>query len=145
MQMSAQLSYTNVNSDKGWQIPLDSFTLNRQRTTLPAALKSAVIDTGSALTSGPRDVVAAIYAQIPGAERGSSSDTSGVEQWSIPCAADVRISLSFGGKDWAIKPTDMTAGRLEDGKDGTPRCLGGFFGAGKESQNAGEPAWVIGE
>lgn len=51
---------------------------------------------------GPGEDVHAIHKAIPG------SKTTDGSEWTIPCTTTVKLSLSFGGKDFEIDPRDLS-------------------------------------
>src|SRR5262245_53736616 len=92
------------------------------------------IDTGTTLVGGPPDVVAQIFAQVPGAEPGTGNLDG---YYTYPCATGVNVSVAFGGRAWAINPADFRLARISN-----TRCLGAFF---QLTTGASAPAWIVGD
>lgn len=55
---------------------------------------SVAIDTGTTLIGGPPDVIASIYALIPGAQEATGAYSG---YWIYPCAENFTLGLQFGG------------------------------------------------
>ena len=58
-----------------------------------------------------------------------------MENGPTACSTEVNVSLSFGGKTWAISPDDFMMTTAGGG-----RCIGAFFSLGTST-----PAWIIGD
>jgi len=125
-----------------WLLSLSSVTVGGKSVQITSG-DSAVsaIDTGTTLIGGPSNDVAAIWAAVPGS--GPSQAQQGF--FNFPCSTQVSVSLSFGGKSWAINPQDMNIGQESRG---STMCLGAIFdlsmGTNIES-GSGNPNWVIGD
>ncbi len=60
-----------------------------------------IIDSGTTLIYGPPDIVAKLYASIPG----SAVFQQNSEFYTFPCAnVPLNIAFSWGGKQWTISP-----------------------------------------
>ncbi|KAJ6506671.1 aspartyl protease [Mycena sanguinolenta] len=87
--------------------------------------------------SGPASDVAAIWAAVPDAV--PSTTHSGYYQF--PCTTTVNVSISFGGRFWAINPLDMNIGAVEPG---SPQCLGAIYTVSNATQTNGTVNWIFG-
>jgi hypothetical protein len=54
-----------------------------------------------------RVITDAMYASLPGARL--TNVTLLGEMWSVPCTAEVNVSLSFGGVRYPVHPLDISA------------------------------------
>ncbi|KAH9033486.1 acid protease [Lactarius pseudohatsudake] len=81
--------------------------------------RTAILDTGTTLIIASPADADAIHKAIPG----SKSDGNG--GFVIPCTTNVSMSLSFGGKSFAIDPRDITFAPL-DPNDPTGDCASGI-------------------
>lgn len=115
--------------------------------------RSAAIDTGTTLVGGPAEVIAALYANVPGSAPGTGQwqgyytirkharyFTRLVSDSVIACDSDVSISLSFGTSNisWPIASTDFHLMQLAD-----KTCIGAFFEL--HGSGTGLPSWIIGD
>lgn len=119
----------------------------------------AAIDTGTTLIGGPTDGVQAIWAAVPGSQAlsGQMEGFFAFREFTsacipfvksqhrphLACTTSVQVSMSFGGKSWAISTDDMNLGTVGDGL-----CLGGIFDLGLGSNigsGSGNPSWVVGD
>ena len=76
-----------------WLIPMDAVVFNS--TALDnVGTPSVAIDTGTTLIGGPPDVIASIYALIPGAQEATGAYSG---YWIYPCAQNFTLGLQFGG------------------------------------------------
>ncbi|KAG8906380.1 hypothetical protein FRC01_008037, partial [Tulasnella sp. 417] len=118
-----------------WLSPLTGITIGGS--VLQIGTQLAAIDTGTTLIGGPTNVVEAIYAQIPGVERGTG-DSAGY--YFYPCETQINISFTFGNKSWPMNPADFPYDRQGD------MCLGAIFAVdlgGGPGQIA--PEWIVGD
>ena len=81
-----------------WEIPIDDVFFNGQRLPRsalgpPNVSLSALVDTGSSLIRGPRDVVQALLAALGGP--------------TYPCAAPQALAFQIGGKLFPVDPRDF--------------------------------------
>ncbi|OAV99883.1 hypothetical protein PTTG_01476 [Puccinia triticina 1-1 BBBD Race 1] len=137
------VNYISLKSQSYWLIAMDSVSINGQ--VLTGSQSNAVaIDTGTSLIGAPTAIVAAVYAQIPGA-RAATGSYQGYYQF--PCSANPVLTLTFGGKPYPIAPDDFNVGAVDsDGK----MCLGSIFAVESSSsssttKSSSSPAWIIGD
>ncbi|KAF8892127.1 aspartic peptidase domain-containing protein [Infundibulicybe gibba] len=133
---TGDIEYLNLASKESyWILSLTTIRVQGNVMTMPPGPSSfAAIDTGTTLIGGPPSAIANVYAQIPGSEPGSD-DFDGF--YTYPCDTTVNISLSFGGREWAMSPKDFHLTMLDKG-----RCLGAFF---QIDTGGSAPAWIVGD
>ncbi|KAJ7606122.1 aspartic peptidase A1 [Mycena polygramma] len=124
---------TSTNSY--WILPVTAITVQGNSITVASGTDSyAAIDTGTTLVGGPADEIASIYAQIPGSEAGTGQYDG---YYLYPCDTSVTVTLSFGGKTWAVSPADFASQQVSRGT-----CLGAFFTL---TTGDGAPNWIVGD
>ncbi|GJE93328.1 A1 family peptidase [Phanerochaete sordida] len=104
------------------------------------AVALAAIDTGTTLVGGPADVVAQLYAAIPGSAPGTGNYAG---YWTYPCATEVHVALRFGASNvsWPVAPADF---RLLQADAST--CVGAFFAlSARSTAGGGSPSWIVGD
>lgn len=119
-----------------WILPLSTLTVQGTSISIASGSSSyAAIDTGTTLVGGPSDVIAEIYAQIPGSQAGSGNYQG---YYTYPCDTSVQVSVSFGnGSSWSISPSDFQLSKLTQNT-----CLGAFF---QLSTGSSAPNWIFGD
>ena len=107
---------------------------------IPAAESFSAIDTGTTLVGGPPELIAAIYAQIPGSVRSRDQQLQGF--YEFPCDTPIAIELAFGPKgqhkSWQVDPRDLELFRSGN------TCVGGFFEL-ELGSNPSNPSWIVGD
>ncbi|KAF9027617.1 acid protease [Hymenopellis radicata] len=130
-----------VNTPSFWLLSLSSLTVQGnsvQLTTGTTALSA--IDTGTTLIGGPSADVKNFWSQIAGSRQAIGQPGL----YSFPCATQIEVTMSFGGKSWPINTQDMSLGPERSGSN---MCLGGIFDLSAGSNipaNSGAPGWVVG-
>ena len=79
--------------------------------------------------------VTAFYAQVPGAQM---APEVGQGFWTVPCNAIPAVSLTFGGKAFAISPSTFNLGKVQTGSG---NCVGGVVSSISVPPT---PFWVVG-
>lgn len=97
----------------------------------------AVIDTGTTLVAGPSNAISQLYAHIPDS-RPLTGDFQGF--YSVPCTSNIEISMSFGGKFWAVSRDDFVL-RMQGGTSEV-ECVGAFFAILEDNNTLN---WVVGD
>src|SRR5258708_24039034 len=69
---TGNINFISLTQAQYWMIPMNSITVGSQPITLSGSNQNAVIDTGTTLIGGPRNVLTSLYSQVPGATPGSS-------------------------------------------------------------------------
>jgi len=136
---TGDIDYNNIPSGQEtyWTQQLTSLTVNGNSVSLPSGSSSfAAIDTGTTLVGGPPDVIAEIFAQIPGSQPGTGNFES---YYVYPCDTSVTVTMSFGGQSWPVDPQDFQLTQL-----GQNECLGAFFSL-PEAAGSGTPPWIVGD
>jgi len=129
---TGDINWVSLTSENYWLIPLDGITIGG-KTTTPGG--QAAIDTGTSLIGGPTASMAALYAQIPGAEPGTG-DLEGY--YVYPCSTNVSVSLTFGGQSYSIESTDFSRAADNEGI----QCTGAFFPL---DIGNGVVEWIVGD
>jgi len=129
---SGSIDYTALTSESYWLIPLKTINVNGKSMTSGTG---AAIDTGTSLIGGPTSMMESIYAQIPGAQKG----TGQLSQYYVyPCSTKVQVSLAFGTKTWSINSVDFSLPVQAN------TCAGAFFGLDINAGSTGLQ-WVVGD
>ncbi|GAA5991460.1 hypothetical protein JCM10908_005714 [Rhodotorula pacifica] len=141
---SSSINYVPLPSgqESYWLVRMDQIAVNGTNVTTWAGGQGqmAAIDTGTTLIGGPRDVVASIYEQVPGA-RAATGAYAGY--YSYPCAANVSVGLTFGGVTYNMSTADFNLGPFGiDSRTNQSTCLGAFFDLAFSSGS--RISWVIG-
>ncbi|CAK7228900.1 hypothetical protein SEUCBS140593_007065 [Sporothrix eucalyptigena] len=128
---TGSLSYTSVNSGAGgdWAIAMDDMGYNGGKAGVTGRL--AYIDTGTTYVFGPAADVAALHAQIPGAE---SSD--GGVTYTVPCTSDQPLTVYFSGVAYSISSLDWLSPATTDGGN----CTSNIYGHAVVTN-----AWLLGD
>ncbi|KXN87900.1 Aspartic protease [Leucoagaricus sp. SymC.cos] len=125
--------FTNVHvTQEGfWQVDLDSVNVGGDAA---ASNLAGVIDTGTSLIVAPQADVARFYEAIPGSQDASSTVGDGF--FTFPCNSDPQVSLTFGGKQFAVASDAFNLGQVSQGSSD---CIGGVAGT------SGIDFWVVGD
>ncbi|KAJ7801067.1 aspartic peptidase domain-containing protein [Mycena olivaceomarginata] len=142
---SGEIEFRNLTSgDSGlppsyWSLQLAAITVQGETVTVGSIVPPiAVFDVGFMRIGGPKADVAAIWKVVPGAAL--LNNGNGVYQF--PCNTNVTITVSFGGKKWAIDPFDINLGPVTKGSS---QCVGTIVEwNGYESTNPPGPNWIFG-
>ncbi|KAL7282459.1 hypothetical protein ACG7TL_003930 [Trametes sanguinea] len=125
-----------------WSVLLDALLVGSKAVPLSSVVSGApsgkavvMFDSGTSYTYAPEDVCNAIYSGIDGA-----SFNSGLQQWVVPCDAEVDIALQFGSNVYPIHPLDVTPANLAD----STMCVGSFVPQ-TVSVAGGQFDWLIGD
>lgn len=142
------INFVSLVKAQYWTVPLSGLGVSSGSTIeLSGSTANAAIDTGTTLIGGPSSVLDEFYAQIPGAARGSTVDSSLQDYYVIPCDANVQPTLTFGGQTYTMTASDLIGGTVSNSY-----CLGAFFtldlSSGSSDPIPGAtsqvPTWVIG-
>ncbi|KAG0696968.1 aspartic peptidase domain-containing protein, partial [Suillus ampliporus] len=128
-----------------WLLNVNSVSVQGKSISVPSSSALAAIDTGTTLIAAPSSVTANIYAQIPGSVA-LTGEYAGL--YAFPCTANVAVTMSFGGTDWAINPLDMNVGVVPTSvvASTTQMCAGGIFDVGSSiGSGSNVPTWIIGD
>lgn len=120
-------TYTPVTKQGYWQVTGDAIAINGKQIVNEF---SAIIDTGTTLILGDTTYVSQLYAVINATEVGG-----GV--YSLPCDAMPNVTITLGGKSFAISAETFNFGTY--GSSGNT-CLGGIAGG----DGLGD-VWVLGD
>lgn len=125
--------FTNIEvTQQGfWQVALDSVDVGG---TAAVSGVDAIIDTGTTLIVAPQADVARFYKAIPGSQ--DASQTIGDGFFTFPCDSNPQVSLTFGGKAFAISADTFNLGQVSQGSSD---CVGGIAGT------TNIDFWVVGD
>ncbi|BEI84073.1 hypothetical protein CcaverHIS002_0406770 [Cutaneotrichosporon cavernicola] len=132
---SGDVTYVPVGANpQYWQIPMSGVSV--QGTAVDVGNAMVAIDTGTTLIGGPPDVVAAVYAAIPGSRAMTGNFANYYE---YPCGTSVDVRLTFGGFTINIGDADFNLGTY--GSD-MAYCTGGIFVQALSSRSPVQ--WIVG-
>jgi len=119
-----------------WEIPMASMSMQGSNINMGGAT-AAAIDTGTTLIGGPSDVVAAIYAAIPGSRRMTGSYANYYE---YPCSANIDYKITFGTYTITMRDADFNLGKYSSDSS---MCTGAVF---IQNMPANSPIqWIVGD
>jgi hypothetical protein len=134
-----------------WSIPLNSIfipsatggsgtTLTPTQTEQPA-----FIDSGSSIITGPKTLVDAFYAAVPGAVDGGTVDATLQGQWLVPCDTTVNAQFQFGNVTVTLAAAALhqsLSQSINSTTSSSPLCLGSLTSVNGETSY---PAWIFGD
>ncbi|KAH8556258.1 aspartic peptidase domain-containing protein [Umbelopsis sp. PMI_123] len=118
---TGEFQYVSVNSDKYWQVPMNSVSVGTKKLNL--ASSNAIIDTGTTLIVGPSDIIRYLHASIEGSVYSVSSG------WRLPCSTSnstETIQIELGGTNFAVPVSDIVREATAD----TNLCYSGLVESG---------------
>jgi len=119
-----------------WEIPMASMSMQGSDINMGGAV-AAAIDTGTTLIGGPSDVVAAIYAAIPGAKQMTGSYANYYE---YPCSTSINYKITFGTFTITMRDADFNLGKYSSDSS---MCTGAVF---IQNMPASSPVqWIVGD
>jgi len=134
---SGEIEYIDIPSGEEayWTLPMTEITVQGSSITLSSGSSSyAAIDTGTTLVGGPSTEIAELYAQIPGSAPGSGNYQG---YYTYPCTTTINVTLSFGGRNWAVSNDDFQIGQISNSL-----CVGAFFDIDTGSNSV---SWIVGD
>ena len=134
---TGDITYIDLPSaSQYWEIPMAAMSM--QGTTISVGSNNyAAIDTGTTLIGGPSDVVAAIFAAIPGSQRMTGSYANYYE---YPCSTSIDFKITFGSFVIDITDSDFNLGRYSTDQS---MCTGAVF---IQNMPSGSPVqWIVGD
>nr|GAT46207.1 predicted protein [Mycena chlorophos] len=124
---STQVTINSTNSGF-WIIPLDGASVNGKSVKIQS--NTGFMDTGTTLLLMPEADAVAVHQQIPGAQQKNG-------QFTIPCDTKATVSLTFGGKNFDINPSDLVAPKNKP----SPGNCDSKIGVSAQSSTQ----WVVGD
>lgn len=139
---TGDIDYVDIpdGEQRYWTIPLRELSVNGNLIDgLPSIASSgsnAAIDTGTTLIGGPPELIANLYAQVPGAQPAGSQYEG---YYAYPCRAPPTVTIAFGaeGRVWTIAPDDFLGFQLSQSV-----CIGAFF---EFESGPNGPSWIVGD
>ncbi|KAL1741914.1 aspartic peptidase domain-containing protein [Schizophyllum fasciatum] len=122
------VSLPNTNSDGYWQVAMQDVAVNGN--ALGLRNRTGIVDTGTSLLVIPEEDAKTIHALL----NGTVVDE---QTWTIPCATNTAISLSLGGRQFAIDPRDL----VFPPSDPSGSCISKIVSSGK----AHPTMWLLGD
>jgi cathepsin D len=134
---SGDITYISLpTASEYWEIPMASMSMQGSNINMGGAV-AAAIDTGTTLIGGPSDVVAAIYAAIPGSKRMTGSYSNYYE---YPCSTNVDYKITFGTNTITMRDADFNLGKYSSDSS---LCTGAVF---VQDLPANSPIqWIVGD
>ncbi|KAJ7108991.1 aspartic peptidase domain-containing protein [Mycena crocata] len=99
-----------------WSIAIDGISVDGVDLTLPKSAVAgspdgkivALMDTGTPTGLLPADVLAALYAAIPGSGQSTTLTGAGGSTFTVPCDTTSIVRINIGGKFFAVHPLDLS-------------------------------------
>ncbi|KAJ7049204.1 aspartic peptidase domain-containing protein [Mycena amicta] len=133
---AGEIEFLNVTSTETtyWTLDISSFTVQGELISVPGDQDWAGLDIG-AYIGGPKVVVDAIWAKVSGSRANSESDGF----YEYPCTTSLNISVSFGGRSWAMNSSDLNLGPSSFDPE---FCLGAIYAY--NTLGGQYPQWLLG-
>lgn len=124
---SGNFSFVPVIGEGYWELELDSVNVGVEKTLRISQTKTAIVDSGTSLLSGPKEEVEAIAAIL------GAKSTRGL--YVVECNTDIEpvISFTIGGQDYVINAADLIVQQAEQ------YCLLGI-----QALSIDKPMWILG-
>ncbi|KAH7907902.1 aspartic peptidase domain-containing protein [Hygrophoropsis aurantiaca] len=116
-----------------WEVDLDMVSANGASVLTKL---DSIIDTGTTLIIGDTENVGKFYHAIGGQ---NATTTAGPGFYTFPCDKDPGVSLTFGGKSWAISADSFNLGPVSSG---SADCVGGISA---QPDLDGSAFWIVGD
>ncbi|KIL59543.1 hypothetical protein M378DRAFT_26952 [Amanita muscaria Koide BX008] len=123
----------SISSSSGfWQIGGASAYVNGNQAVSGF---ETVIDSGTTIMYGPPSDVKTFYSNVPGSTLFDSENGF----YSFSCDSVPSVSFSWGGKNWAISPSNFSLGETSAG---SKQCVGALSG---KDLGLGKNIWLLGD
>ncbi|RYP63592.1 hypothetical protein DL771_009200 [Monosporascus sp. 5C6A] len=99
-----EITYASLVTGDSWAIPLDDVMVDSQPVGIKG--KTAYLDTGTTYAFAPKDQVAALFDNVPGASSGDDGTS-----YTVPCDSKVPIAFTFAGASWNISSADLLSSK----------------------------------
>jgi len=134
---TGDITYIDLPSaSQYWEIPMAAMSMQGTTITL-GSNNYAAIDTGTTLIGGPSDIVASIFAAIPGSRQMTGSYANYYE---YPCSTSIDFKITFGDFVIDITDADFNLGRYSSDQS---MCTGAVF---IQNMASGSPVqWIVGD
>ncbi|KAJ6581931.1 aspartic peptidase domain-containing protein [Mycena capillaripes] len=116
-----------------WSMLMDGISVDGVDIPVPPSLVSGtpagklvmILDTGTPTTTMPKQLLDAVFSQIPGSVFGLI-DAVGAQLWTVPCNTTTIVSVQIGGQTFPVHPLDLSAVIL-DPTSNRPICIAAWF------------------
>ncbi|PIL25267.1 transporter [Ganoderma sinense ZZ0214-1] len=132
---TGDIEFHNLSQVGFWQIGGGHVTVNGSPVTSSCAGFEVVIDAGTTIMYGPADQVEKLYNMVPDSQVFDAQ--SGL--YSFSCESMPNVTLSWGGRDWAISQENFNLGRTESG---SCHCVGAIS---SRDVGLGANVWLLGD
>jgi Eukaryotic aspartyl protease len=149
---NGDIQFVPVTSQDYWTVPLNSIVVpsasgGAGTTLTPTETeKSAIIDSGSSIITGPKSLVDAFYAAVDGAVDGGTVDSTLRGQWLVPCGTTVNAQFLFGNVTVTLAAPALHQALSQSVNSTTsssgPLCLGSLTSI---DGAPAYPAWIFGD
>ncbi|KEI41448.1 uncharacterized protein L969DRAFT_15467 [Mixia osmundae IAM 14324] len=134
---SGDIAYHSLSeSEKYWQVSLSGLAVGS--TSLSNfSTASVALDTGTSLIGAPDDVVASVFALIPGSSPATDPGYEGY--YTFPCDASIDFSVTIDSIRYPVSDADFNVGQLSQNS-----CLGALFALSTSSSST-SPQYILGD
>jgi cathepsin D len=142
------IQFVPITAQDYWTVPLNSILVPSANggpgTTLtPTEIeKTAIIDSGSSIITGPKRLVDAFYAAVNGAVDGGTVDPTLRGQWLVPCGTTVNAQFLFGNVTVTLAAPALRTQSINSTTSSGSLCFGSLTSIDGETAY---PAWIFGD
>jgi len=126
----------NISKTGFWEAKVDVVAVDGKDIGLTG--RSAILDTGTTLVLAPAADAQKIHDAIPGAK------SDGMGGYTLPCTANVTVSLTFGGGVFNIDPRDLVTSPV-NADDPKGACVSGIVADTDAASGNGPTQWLLGD
>jgi len=148
---TGDINYIGLSDVNWWTIPMQSVIVNGREIVLPAAAGNAIIDTGTTLVGGPKEILDQMFSGINGSTNAGVYDPRYEGFYLMPCSAlySISIGFKFGGQNYTFAGIDLILEDVSNTPGLTGMCLSALFVLGSVLDNqiigSNGPAWLVGD
>ncbi|KAF4571483.1 hypothetical protein EYR36_008820 [Pleurotus pulmonarius] len=126
------VTLSNISPIGFWEVFLQDVKVGGK--SIGFTSRNVILDTGTTLFLAPKDDVALLHRDIPGAIYNGHA-------WTVPCTTTAVITLNFGGKEFPIDPRDLAFIPL-DTRDLKGNCASAIT---EVVLHSGQDHWLLGD
>lgn len=147
-----EVQFVPIMAQDYWAVPLNSIIVPSAdggagtTLTLQEVEKSAIIDSGSTIITGPKRLVDAFYSAVDGSVKGETVSADLEGQYLVPCDTTVNAQFLFGNVTVTLPASVLhqaASQSVNTTTSSSPLCLGSIASAG-DAETA-YPAWIFGD